>query len=74
VTTVGRKEQKIEQKSGAFALGMLAAVVNEGRNARTMLRNHEYATEEGRQELLHTIKQAKPFEELLRQAKENHGL
>jgi hypothetical protein len=73
LTSMVCKEQKIEQRSGAFAIGMLQTVVNEGKNARAMLRNHEYDTEEERQQLLHTIKQAKPFEAILEAAKKRNG-
>ena len=68
------KEVKVEQRSGAFALGMLASVVEESRNARAMLRNHEYSSEEERLALMETVKHAKPFEEMLKNAKEKGGL
>jgi len=64
----------VEGKSGAFVTGLLQTIVNEGKNARIMLRNHEYDTEEERQALLDTSRKAKAYEPMLEQAKKNHGL
>jgi hypothetical protein len=52
-------------KKSAFVAGQLQTVVNEGKNARLMLRNHEYTSEEERQKLLRVVKVAKYFEKLL---------
>jgi hypothetical protein len=61
-------------KKGAFVAGQLAMVVEAGRNARAILRGHEYSSEEERQELLHTVKVAKDFEKLLEEHKKKNGL
>ncbi len=49
-------------------------VVAAGENARAMLRNHEYASEEERQALLKTVRNTKPLEARLEKAKERYRL
>jgi hypothetical protein len=56
-------------KRGAFVAGQLQTVVNEGKRAKAMLRNHEYSSEEERLRLLHTVRVAKGFEKLLEEHK-----